>query len=142
MGRVCRLISLVGAAVLLFSCSTTRVLQDGEYRLQKNRLTVTNDSKFNSRSLEPYIKQRPNSTFFGWNPFLNVYNWSNGKGKGWDRFVRKIGVAPVVYDPDLVESSIENIKNHLEYVGYYNSSVESEISVKKRRVKVDYNVTW
>ncbi|MBO8467518.1 MAG: BamA/TamA family outer membrane protein [Bacteroidetes bacterium] len=141
MGRVCRLISLVGAAVLLFSCSTTRVLQDGEYRLQKNRLTVTNDSKFNSRSLEPYIKQRPNSTFFGWNPFLNVYNWSNGKGKGWDRFVRKIGVAPVVYDPDLVESSIENIKNHLEYVGYYNSSVESEISVKKRRVKVDYNVT-
>lgn len=141
MGRVCRLISLVGAAVLLFSCSTTRVLQDGEYRLQKNTLEVTNDRKFNSRSVEPYIKQKPNASFFGWNPFLNLYNMTNGKGKGWDKFVRKVGVAPVVYDPDLVESSIDNITGHLEYLGYYNSKVESEVSVKKRRVKVNYAIT-
>ena len=141
MGRVIRLICSIGAAAVLFSCSTTRVLQDGEYRLQKNTLEVTNDSRFSSRSIEPYIKQRPNSTFFGWNPFLNVYNWTNGKGGGWDRFVQKIGVAPVVYDPDLVESSIENISSHLEYLGYYNSDVKSEIHVKKRRVKVNYIVT-
>ena len=141
MGRIRCLISAVTAAVALYSCSTTRVLQDGEYRLQKNTLEVTNDRKFNSRSVEPYIKQKPNASFFGWNPFLNLYNMTNGKGKGWDKFVRKVGVAPVVYDPDLVESSIDNITGHLEYLGYYNSTVESEVSVKRRRVKVNYAIT-
>ena len=141
MGSSLRLISVFAAAVTLVSCSTTRVLQDGEYRLQKNTVEVTNDRKFNARGIEPYIKQKPNSTFFGWNPFLSLYNWSNGKDKGWDKFVQKIGVAPVVYDPDLVESSIENIGNHLEYLGYYHSGVRSEIEVKKRRVKVKYLVT-
>ena len=141
MGRIRCLIYAVTAAVALYSCSTTRVLQDGEYRLQKNTLEVTNDRKFNSRSVEPYIKQKPNASFFGWNPFLNLYNMTNGKGKGWDKFVRKVGVAPMVYDPDLVESSIDNITGHLEYLGYYNSKVESEVSVKKRRVKVNYAIT-
>ena len=141
MGKLLRQIYMFAAAVTLVSCSTTRVLQDGEYRLQKNSVEVTNDRKFNSRSIEPYIKQKPNSTFFGWNPFLNLYNWSNGNGKGWDRFVKKIGVAPVVYDPDMVESSIENIDNHLEHLGYYHSDVKSEIEVKKRRVKVNYLIT-
>ena len=140
MGKWSRIIYVVLAAVVLYSCSTTRVLQDGEYRLQKNSLQVTNDRKFNSRSLEPYIKQKPNSTFLGWNPFLNLYNMANGKGKGWDKFVNKVGVAPVVYDPDLVESSIENIESHLEYLGYYNSTVTCELTARKKRVKVNYFV--
>ena len=131
----------MAAVIFLASCSTTRVLQDGEYRLARNRITVDNPKEFNVNKLEPYLKQKPNSYFiFGWNPFLNVYNWSNGKGKGWDRFVQKIGVAPVVYDPDMVDSSIDNLKNHLTYLGYYGSKVTSEISVKKKRVEVTYNV--
>lgn len=125
-----------------FSCSTTRVLQDGEYRLASNEINILNDKKFNESKLTPYLKQKPNSYFiFGWNPFLNIYNWSNGKGKGWDRFVQKIGVAPVVYDPDMVESSIENITNHLQYLGYYNSKVTGTVDVKKRKVSVRYDVT-
>lgn len=123
------------------SCSTTRVLQDGQYRLAQNKIKVENSKTFNPSILEPYLKQRPNSYFiFGWNPFLNIYNWSNGKGKGWDKFVQKIGVAPVVYDPEMVDSSIENLENHLEYLGYFNSSINSDIAVKKKRVKVIYNV--
>ena len=130
------------AAVLAVSCSTTRVLQDGEFRLAKNNVSVTNDKTFNTGQIEPYLKQKPNSYFmFGWNPFLNVYNWSNGKGNGWDRFVRKIGVAPVVYDPEMVESSVDNITRHLEYLGYFHSTVDTRIEVRKRRVYVDYDVT-
>ena len=124
------------------SCSTTRVLQEGEYRLAKNKIEVMNDKKFNTNDIEPYIKQSPNSYFmFGWNPFLNIYNMANGKGKGWDRFVKKIGVAPVVYNPDLVSSSITNISDHLQYRGYYGSKVDSRIKVKKRKVTVTYLVT-
>ena len=129
------------ALLAAISCSTTRVLQDDEYRLAKNRINVVNDKKFNTGTLDPYLKQKPNSYFiFGWNPFLNVYNWANGRGKGWDKFVQKIGVAPVVYDSELVDASIENIGNRLEYLGYYDSDVNSKINVKKKRVYVNYNI--
>ena len=137
--RIFLFASIILAAL---SCSTTRVLEDGQYRLAKNKITIENSKTFNPTVLEPYLKQKPNSYFvFGWNPFLNLYNWSNGKGGAWDRFVQKLGVAPVVYDPDMVDSSIENLKNHLSYLGYYNSDVSSSIAVTKKRVKVTYNVT-
>ena len=136
-----RLISTGLALLAAISCSTTRVLQDGEYRLARNNVEVFNDNKFNINEIEPYLKQKANSYFiFGWNPFLNVYNWQTGKGNGWDRFVQKIGVAPVVYDPELVESSIENVTNHLEYLGYYGSTVTAGIDVRRKTVKVNYEV--
>jgi len=132
------IISIFFAAI---SCSTTKVLQDGEYRLAKNKIEVSNDKKFSVNQIEPYLKQKPNSYFiFGWNPFLNVYNWQNGKGKGWDKFIRKIGVAPVVYDPDMVDSSIENISNRLEYLGWYGSKVTSTVEVHKKKVTVKYGI--
>lgn len=137
-----RHIGLVILAAVSASCSTTRVLQDNEYRLAKNKIEITNDKHFNPNSLNPYIQQKPNpSIIFGWNPFLSVYNWSNGKGKGWDKLVQKIGQAPVIYDADMVESTVGNILDHLEYQGYYGSEVETDISVKGKKVYVDYDVT-
>ena len=127
--------ALLGA-LLLASCSTTRVLQDGEYRLAKNDVKVEGNRKFNSSQLEPYIKQKASQRTF----FLYVYNWANGKGKGWDKFVKKIGVAPVVYDASSVESSERNIATRLEYLGYFDSQVDASVRVKKRRVYVTYNV--
>ena len=142
MKRASRIFAIVISGVIALSCSTTRVLQEDQYRLADNKIKVTNDRKFNTSSLTPYLKQKPNpSIFFGWNPFMSVYNWSNGKGKGWDKFVQKIGQAPVIYDADLVESSVDNITNHLEYQGYYGSSVETDVKVRKRKVSVAYKVT-
>ena len=66
------------------SCSTTRVLQDGEYRLTKNKIEIRNDDSFNSSQLNKYLKQNEN---LGWSPFMVMYNWSNGTGNGWDRFL-------------------------------------------------------
>ena len=142
MKRASRIFAIAISGIVALSCSTTRVLQENQYRLSDNKITVTNDKKFNTSSLTPYLKQKPNpSIFFGWNPFLSVYNWSNGNDSGWDKFVQKIGQAPVIYDADLVESSVDNIMNHLEYQGYYGSSVETDIKVRKRKVSVAYNVT-
>ncbi len=138
MKSALRIIFAAVLGIFISSCSTTRVLQDGEYRLTKNRIRIENDREFNPNQLNKYLKQNES---LGWSPFLYVYNWSNGKGKGWDKFVQKIGKAPVVYDPDMVESSIENLENHLEYLGYYGSEVDSRISVKKKRVTVDYSIS-
>lgn len=137
-----RITTAVMAFACLISCSTTKVLQDNEYRLAKNEIEILNDKHFNPNQLQAYLKQKPNSYFiFGWNPFLNVYNWQNGKGKGWDKFVTKIGVAPIVYEAEQVDNSILNLENRLEYLGYFDSKVESRISVKRKKVNVTYEVT-
>lgn len=136
------IIAIVSVVLSSAACSTTRTLSEGEYRLAKNIVEVTNSNKFNANSLHQYIKQSPNSYFLlGWNPFLNIYNWADPEDDGlWARFCRKIGVEPVVYDPQAVESTIESMKSHLQYLGYYNSTVTSDIQVNKQKVYVDYKV--
>ena len=137
MKRFTCIILTLAAFIGITSCSTTRVLQDGEFRLRKNRIEVTNDKEFNTNVLTPYLKQKS----MGWTPFMPVYNWTNGNGKAWDKLVQKIGVAPVVYDASMVDESIEGIIGHLEYLGYYGSKAESVINLNKRKVDVTYKVT-
>ena len=108
-------VSCLVACILSSSCSSTRSLADGEYRLAANKVHVTNDTKYDVRDIQPYIKQKANTyLIFGWTPFLNIYNLSGQNGeKGLGKFFRKIGVAPVVYDPSAVKTSAENIERHL-----------------------------
>ncbi|MGN0202616.1 MAG: BamA/TamA family outer membrane protein [Candidatus Cryptobacteroides sp.] len=136
-------VSCCALCFVALSCSTTRSLADGEYRLASNKVIVTNDRKYDVKDIQPYIKQKSNSyLIFGWNPFLNIYNWSGQNGeKGFGKFFRKIGVAPVVYDPASVGTSVENIERHLEYQGYYGSKVESFARIEGKKVDVFYNVT-
>lgn len=141
--NIFRLIVILLAFMAVLSCSTTRVLCEGEYRLAKNKVDVTNDRKFSESEITSYLKQQPNSAFiFGWSPSLSIYNWQTGKGRGWDRFVQKIGTAPVIYDSTLVESSIDNVTKHLEYLGYYDSRVTSGVKLKtgRKKAKVTYSV--
>ncbi len=135
----CLLLILLGLAAA--SCSTTKVLADGEYSLSQTHVKISGKGVKES-DITPYIKQKPNSNFiFGWNPFVSVYNWSNGKGKGWDKFVQKIGTPPIVYDPSLVDESVENIGRHIEYLGFYGSTIDAKVKVRKRKVHVTYEVT-
>ena len=140
-----KIIILMLSLLAAVSCSTTRVLPEGTYRLAKNTVEIKGDKSkkkdLSVSDIEQYIKQSPNKYFiFGWNPFLNVYNWSSGKGSGWDRFVEKIGTAPVRFDPSLVESSKENIASHLVYLGFYGSVVKDSVIYKKQRAYVRYEV--
>ncbi|MBP5373679.1 MAG: BamA/TamA family outer membrane protein [Bacteroidales bacterium] len=133
-------IFLILPALILQACSATRSLYDGQYLLSRNSVKV-DDSSFPSGELNSYIRQRPNSTLLGINPRLAMYSWAGHSDSGFARFLRKIGEAPVVYDPVKVDESIENIENHLQYIGYYGSQVESRISVKRRKVQVTYYVS-
>lgn len=139
MRKIVALLVIIAAAV---SCSTTKFLAEGEYRLASNSVKVTNDARFPHNEITPYIKQQSNTYFiFGWNPFLNIYNWGDNSGKGIDKIWRKIGVPPVVFNPGLVESSKENIKNHLKYLGYFDSDVQADISTSNKLARVNYIVT-
>ena len=131
-----------GLMLLAAGCSTTRLLQEGESRLAENRVVVTNDNRYKTASLTPYIKQKSNHYIIGkWNPALYIYTWQNGKGGGWDRFCQKIGQAPVVFDETLIDESIESMLGHLEYQGYYHSTIEPLTTIKNKKARVEYDVT-
>lgn len=143
--RLCRYIRLILggtlAGFLLLSCSTTRLVPEGEYRLASNKIEVVGEEKVPSGELTPYLRQQSNKYFiFGWNPFLNIYNWSNGSGRGINKLWEKIGVPPVIFNPTLVPTTEDNLLRRLESLGYYNSRVSSEITTKKRLAKVKYTV--
>jgi len=138
-------IALIGALLpLLPSCSTTRALPEGSFRLAENRIIIDNDKGDIPKSeLAPYLKQRSNTYFLlGWNPFLNIYNWANpDSDDGWSRFCRKIGQKPVALDESSVSGSVSNLTGRLRYLGWYNSTVKSNITYRKRRAVVTYNVS-
>lgn len=139
---ICIMLAVAASVLPVASCSTTRVLAPDESRLEKNIVRITDSKTYSSSQLIPYIKQQPNgSLLFGWNPLLNIYNWSDGSDKFFSKLWRKLGVAPVVYNSSLVGASIENITNHLHYQGYYHASVTASESTKKRRARVTYTVT-
>ena len=94
-----RLLTIMLLALAAVSCSTTRRLEEGEYRLADNKVVISGDGPAASE-LQSYIKQKPNAYFIGkWNPLLYVYHWSSGKDTPWDRFVEKLGEAPVAFNP-------------------------------------------
>lgn len=121
------------------ACSTTKSLQDGEYLLRKNRIKI-NEKSLPSSDLISYVSQKPNSYLLGLNPFLSIYNWGGHGETAMGRFWQKLGEKPVVYDPLQVDKSISGIENHLRYIGYYGSQVESQVQVKGRKVSVTYYV--
>ena len=114
------ILTFMSMVFLLGSCSTTKVLTEDQTRLKSNVITVVNKKEhpeYQDSQLDNYIRQQANTYIIktkrgGWNPFIYVYNWTNGKGKGWDRFVTRLGQAPVVFDPALMEDSRPGEHHH------------------------------
>ncbi len=130
------LLLLAVAPLAVSSCSSTKVLADGEYRLASTKVKTEGDLSVGDTKVESYIRQKA-----GWNPMVYVYNLSTKSGRGlWSKTMRKIGSAPVVYNEDLVGLSVENMERHLEYLGYYDSKVVPEIDINGRIVKVTYKI--
>ncbi len=134
-----RIALLVISLLMVISCSTTKLLPEGAYRLTANKVTFKGKEKISPKEVTQYVRQQPNSNLiFGWNPFLSIYNWSNGSGEGINAFWENLGEKPVVFDSTLVESSRSNIAGHLEYLGYYRAKVDSEVEYRGREATVKY----
>ena len=126
---------------VILSCSTTRVLESDQLRLDSNEIVIVNDKDFPASSLQNYIRQKPNNSILGLKPMLYLYNWSDGSDKGLNKLWKVLGEAPVIFDQGQVELSKNSIRNHLNNLGYYNSEVESELRLKGQVAKVTYYVT-
>ena len=112
------LILTVLAGLALVACAASRQIPEGSYRLAGNKVKVEG-RKVTSSELSSYVTQKPNTSLFG---------------------IRKPGTPPVIYDESQVDASVNNMVNHLEYIGYYGSKVTSDVQYKKNKAYVTYHV--
>lgn len=70
-----KIILFIGFLLIVYSCSTTKKVPEGEFLLTKNKFEFDGKEKPFKSELQDYVKQRPNSKFLQVIPFqLLLYN--------------------------------------------------------------------
>lgn len=135
------LIPVLALCLLFYSCSMTKVIPEGHSMLTNNEIVYTKDKPEELSDLAKYIKQSPKKGIFGFQFSVALYNTSKGTGKGWDKIAEKMGRPPLIFDEDLVESSVKNMLNHMKFKGFYDSKISTSFKTENKKTKVTYTVT-
>ena len=119
--------------MLATSCRPTKHVPQGEYLLNRVKIEVDN-KEVKSQSLHPYLRQQPNHKTFGIIGLpLAFYNMSGTKDNRWNRFMRKIGTPPVIYDSTLTEKSRKEILKAMNNKGYIDAEIIKKL-IKERKL--------
>lgn len=130
----------------LVNCSSTRHVPDGSYLLDKVNIEVFDDSlkKFKTEDMLLYLRQQPNHKIF-WSAKLQlgVYNLSGKDSSKWlNKFLRKMGEAPVIYDSTLTSLSAHQLQTVMINKGFLKGTVEIDTLTKpdKKKIEVTYKM--
>ncbi len=143
---LCRVLCAVWCvgALLLAACSSTRHVPEGKLLL--DRVTIKLDSATNDITpleLTNYLRQTENHRVLGGLKLqLGLYNMSGKDSTKWiNRWIRRLGSAPVIYDSALTTSSERQLHTALYNLGYMdnvvNTTVDADSAKRKARVKFD-----
>lgn len=131
----------------LSGCSSSKHVPDGKYLLDK--VTIRLDSTAKSDNLDvtemlSYLRQHPNHKMLWSLKFrLGFYNLSGKDSTNWwNKWMRKLGEPPVIYNPELSKASIQQLSQYLANKGYFNSivTVDSMVNEEKKKIELTYNV--
>ncbi len=125
--------------VAFSSCSSEKFLDDGSTVLSSVSIKTT-DKAVNAKNYSRYIKQQPNSKWFGLVKVpLGIYCMA-GKDTSRRHALRKLGEAPVVYDSVMSENSLTNLRNVMISAGYLKAEASYEKRRKKHKTSVEYTI--
>lgn len=84
-----------------------------------------------------YVRQNPNAKWFSLiKTQLYVYNLSGRDSTKWgNKFLRRIGDAPVIYSEDEAQRSEEEITKAVHNMGYMAATVKRSTKVKRKRLR-------
>ena len=144
--RLIKYILLVVVVSFLTGCSSTRHVPDGKYLLDRTTITIDGDKEnVKSDNLVNYLRQTPNHKILGFAKLqLATYNLSGRDSTKWyNRWVRKLGQPPVIYDTELTEQSVRQLRQALINKGYNDVTVEAVATPKpgKKKMNVNYIVS-
>lgn len=134
------------AAALLSGCSSARHVPEGKFLLDDVKIHL-NDStgRLNEQQLMTYVRMQPNHKMLWSTKFrLGIYNMSGKDStKWWNRWIRKLGEAPVIFDSTTSLSDAEQLRKAMVNAGFLDASVsiDTVANRKKRKMKVEYDLT-
>ncbi len=136
---------LIVLVLLLTGCNSTKFVPEGKYLLDK--VKIKTDNKDISKSdLETYLRQTPNaavfsSVFGGIRMGLGIYNLAGKDStKKFNKFLKKIGEEPVIYNEALTSISTQQLQMQLQNKGYINATVQNNVTTKGKKASVEYIV--
>lgn len=114
------------------SCSSERFLPEGKTVLSAVKVTSA-DKRVKASSYRSYVRQEPNSRWFSLVKVpLGIYCISGKDStRRINRFFRKIGEAPVVYEPRLTDYSQKALTSALKGQGYIHAEVDADTAGSK-----------
>ncbi|HEX2934918.1 MAG TPA: hypothetical protein VHO72_06155 [Bacteroidales bacterium] len=127
-------------AVLVAGCRSTKYVPSDKYLLNSVKIKNPN-SNIKKNEFYTLLKQKPNKRLLGTKFYLNLYNLSNiKKEKGINKYLRKLGEEPVIYEPYLTERSADQFKLFLKKKGYYNAVVTDSVTYHKRKANLVFHI--
>lgn len=127
--------------MILSSCSATRFVPKDRYLLSSVQLRSDQPEVVPS-DFRTYVRQEPNSRWLSTAKVpLGIYCMS-GTNEKWlfNRLMHRIGEAPVVYDPALMEYSQSSLTSALRAKGYLQATVTVDSTLKKQRMHLRYTM--
>ncbi len=128
MKRYCdkfRLALGLSVIVLMASCSVSRFIPDGEYLLNDVKMR-TSDKAVSPSQLQGYVQQHPNSRWFSVLKVPMAPYLMSGRDttKRINRFLQRVGEAPVIYSEAKAMKTRENIEAAVRNMGYLRANVD------------------
>lgn len=131
-------------AAIVWSCSSVKHVPDNEYLLDRVDIAVESDDHISTEDLYYFLRQMPNHKVLGFAKLqLATYSLSGSDSSKWyNRWLRRIGQAPVIYDSTLTATSARQLRTALVNRGYMDSYVEVDTVVRgNKRMGVTYRIT-
>ncbi len=126
---------------LLSSCSSQKFIPENQFLLDE--IHITSDTKeIKPSQFTSYIRQNPNAKWFNLVKIpMHIYCASGQDSTMWiNKFLRKIGDAPVIYDESLAEKSQQVIQQAVRNMGYMRANVILHEKTDKQKLSLDYQI--
>lgn len=128
--------------VLLGGCSAAKFIPEGEHMLESVSVKTT-DKALDVGLLKGYIRQHPNSKWFSllkvpMGPYVIS---GTDTTKRINRFLQRVGEAPVIFDTLQASRSEENMLSAVNNLGFLNATITQKKTFKKKKVKLVFEVS-
>lgn len=141
--RAVSYIILILTAILIAGCSSTKHIPEGKYLLDNVDIEIHGDNSVKKADLVNYLRQAPNHKSLGFFKLqLATYNLSGRDSSRWyNRWIRRMGQPPVIYDNSLTEASRRQLTQALINRGYMDATVTAESFPAPEGKKIDVKYT-
>lgn len=125
--------------MMLSACSASRFIPEGHYMLE-NVTVKSDDKKVDVSLLKGYIRQHPNAKWFSLikAPMAPYLLSGRDTTRRINRFLQRIGEAPVIFDTVQANRSAENMLAAIQNMGYLEATISQQYQIKKQKLKLTY----